>query len=431
MDNAITLVELNRLIGRLVVVPDTQNVWVTAELSDVSSRGGHCYMELLQKDPDNGTILAKARAVIWANVYARIAFRFREVTGQQFETGIKVMLRVSASFHPVFGFSLVVSDVNPEFTMGDLLRRRQEILRRLQQEGVLEMNRSLQWPCVVQRIAVISAAGAAGYGDFINQLYGNHAQLKFKPKLFQAVMQGERAVPTILDALQQIAADEDNWDCVVIIRGGGATSDLAAFENYDLAANIAQFPLPVVIGIGHERDVTVLDYVANKRVKTPTAAAEWIISKGVEALEKLRNIGAEILQSVTDRLAGSKEQLSYIEALLPTIPHSLCEKALLRLQNNVTILAQVGARSISSQQVKLEHIAQLISTTNNVTLRQQSDRLDAMERMLNALSPEATLRRGYSITRVNGKVVTSVEEIKPGMTIETTLSDGVITSKHD
>lgn len=267
-NEALTLLELNKRISSLITVASTQNVWVTAELSDVAVRGGHCYMELLQKDVERGTTLAKARAMIWSSLYPRIEAQFYAATGQRFGTGIKVMVQVSATMHPVYGISLVINAVNPEYTMGDLLRRRREMLERLKQEGILEMNRSLEWILVPQRIAVISAPGAAGYGDFVNQLYSNPAKLRFEVKLFPAVMQGERAPETIISALEQIAAQADEWDGVVIIRGGGATSDLVAFENYDLAVHVAQFPLPIIVGIGHERDVTILDYVANMRVKT-------------------------------------------------------------------------------------------------------------------------------------------------------------------
>ena len=263
--NSLSLLELTRLVASLVQRPETQNVWVTAELSDVAVRGGHCYMELLQKD-ERGLQVAKARGVIWASNFPRIDAEFFAATGQRFATGLKVMLHVSASMHPVYGFSLVVTAVNPDYTMGDLMRRRREILERLQREGILELNRQLQWPAVPQRIAVVSAEGAAGYGDFMNQLYHNPSRLRFKTRLYPAVMQGTSAPRSIISALECIAAEADMWDGVVIIRGGGATSDLQAFEDYELAANVAQFPLPIAIGIGHERDITVLDWVANKRL---------------------------------------------------------------------------------------------------------------------------------------------------------------------
>lgn len=425
---AFTLQQLNQRIGALIAVAETQNVWVTAELSDVSVRGGHCYMELLQKDPNNGSTLAKARGVIWTNVFSRIDAEFYASTGQRFASGIKVMVRASATFHAVYGLSLVITAVNPEYTMGDLLRRRREMLMRMQAEGILEMNRQLQWCEVPLRIAVISAQGAAGYGDFINQLYNNRNRLYFKSRLFPAIMQGDRAPESIISALNAIASECENWDGVVLIRGGGATSDLVAFEDYDLAANIAQFPLPIIIGIGHERDITILDYVANMRVKTPTAAAEWLIARGNEALNHLKSIGNAILQATTDRLVGCKEQLSYYGGLLPTVPLASTERASSRLRNDMITLASIGARRITPELSRLSHTASAINTATATLLDRRKDRLDAMQTLLDTLSPEATLRRGYSITRVNGKVVTSSTEINHGDTISTTLADGTIIS---
>lgn len=428
-EQSLTLLQLNQRIAALMTVPDTQNVWVTAELSDVSARGGHCYMELLQKHPETRATLAKARGVIWANVYSRLSVDFFNATGQRFASGLKVMVRASASMHPVYGMSLVITAVNPEYTMGDLLRRRREILERLQREGILEMNRQLDWCEVPLRIAVVSARGAAGYGDFINQLYNNTSRLNFKTQLFEATMQGDRTPSTIIAALNEIAMQQDEWDGVVIIRGGGATSDLVAFEDYELAANIAQFPLPVIVGIGHERDITVLDYVANMRVKTPTAAAEWLINRGDEALEYLRSMGASILQLVSDCIAGSKEQLSYYEALLPTAPLTAVERETARLRGDMMSLVQISTRRIVPELSRLDHIAGSIASATDVTLRRRSDRLDSMQAMLNALSPEATLRRGYSITRVDGRAVTDASQIPSGTEIETTLANGTIISK--
>ena len=242
-------------------------------------------------------------------------------------------------------------------------------------------------------------------------------------------MQGDRTPSTIIAALDEIAKHQDEWDGVVIIRGGGATSDLEAFENYDLAAHIAQFPLPVIVGIGHERDITVLDYVANMRVKTPTAAAEWLINRGDVALEYLRSMGASILQLVSDRIAGCNEQLSRYEVLLPTAPLTAIERETARLRGDMLSLAQIGARRITPELARLDHIMKSIASATDVVLRRRNDRLDSMQEMLNALSPEATLRRGYSITRVGGKAVTDASQIPTGTLIETTLANGTIISE--
>ncbi len=428
METAITLVSLLQRIASLITVPATQGVWVTAELSDVAVRGGHCYMELLQKNTETGATEARVRANIWSTTYQRIACEFLNSTGQQFTTGIKVMVRVSAQMHPVFGLSLNITAVNPEYTMGDMMRCRREILLRLQREGILEANRRLQWCDIPQRIAIISAPGAAGYGDFINQLYTNPAHLRFSSKLFPAVMQGEKAPTSIIDALRCIAAQIDCWDGVVIIRGGGATSDLQAFDDYNLAAAIAQFAIPVVIGIGHERDITVLDYVANMRVKTPTAAAEWLISKGTKAIDTLQRLAADIHRHVSDRIAGMTQQLAYFQGILPMLPQTVIDKAESRLQNARLELSQISSRRISPAMLSLDHRQESITNAIHTFINQETRRLDSLAQLTKALSPMATLRRGYTITRCNGKNISSANAVAKGSIIETITADGTITS---
>lgn len=419
----ITLLELTQRISNLVMRPETQNVWITAELQDVASRGGHCYMELLQKDED-GRQVARIRGCCWANIYGPLSRRFYEATGQQFASGLKVMLRVSATMHSVFGLSLVIQEVNPEYTMGDLIRRRNEILRKLQDEGILEDNRSLKWPIVIQRVAIISAPGAAGYGDFMNQLFNNPSRLKFKTRLFPAVMQGASAPASIIAALEEIAKEAKEWDGVVIIRGGGATSDLQAFEDYALAASVAQFPLPVAIGIGHERDVTVLDWVANIRLKTPTAVAEWLIGKGETVLGALIAAGNKIVQYATQRVAGDKEQLAQAEALLPVAATGAVERAKAMLTRAVSTLYGLSSGKIEPSRARLDMIAANLAAASSNQLRRQAERLDASEKLLEVLSPASTLARGYSITRIDGHAVSSVKDVPLGALLEITLADG-------
>lgn len=419
----ITLLELTQRISNLVMRPETQNVWITAELQDVASRGGHCYMELLQKDED-GRQVARIRGCCWANIYGPLSRRFYEATGQQFASGLKVMLRVSATMHSVFGLSLVIQEVNTEYTMGDLIRRRNEILRKLQDEGILEDNRSLKWPIVIQRVAIISAPGAAGYGDFMNQLLNNPSRLKFKTRLFPAVMQGASAPASIIAALEEIAKEAKEWDGVVIIRGGGATSDLQAFEDYALAASVAQFPLPVAIGIGHERDVTVLDWVANIRLKTPTAVAEWLIGKGETVLGALIAAGNKIVQYATQRVAGDKEQLAQAEALLPVAAAGAVERSKAMLTRAVSTLYGLSSGKIEPSRARLDMIAANLAAASSNQLRRQAERLDASEKLLEVLSPASTLARGYSITRIDGHAVSSVKDVPLGALLEITVADG-------
>jgi exodeoxyribonuclease VII large subunit len=338
------------------------------------------------------------------------------------------MLKVSASMHPVFGLSLVVTGINPEYTMGDLLRRRQEIIQRLQKEGVLEMNRSLTWPKVIQRIAIISARGAAGYGDFINQLYSNSSNIRFTTKLFPAIMQGNSAPRSIINALEAIAAEENCWDGVVIIRGGGATSDLQAYEDYDLAASVAQFPLPIAIGIGHERDITVLDWVANTRLKTPTAVAEWLVGKAENVLNALVSAGNKILQLATQQIAGNKEQLAQAQALLPVAAQGRVERAKANMTRAIASLYGLPAGKIQPARARLDMIAANLSSAKDVILRRQNEQLNAYAKLIEVLSPNATLQRGYSITRIDGHAVSSVQSVRPGALLEITLADGSLSA---
>ena len=262
----ITLSQFNDRISRAInVTPGLQNQWVIAETSDLRVVRGHCYMELVEKD-DHGTTVAKLGAVIWASTFVRLNAKFQAAMGTELKTGMKLLVLATANYHSQYGFKAVINDIDPSYTMGDMARQRLEILKRLKADGIIDMNKELPITAVPQRIAVISAAGAAGYGDFMNQLEHNPYRLKFYTCLFGASMQGSQTVPTVLAALDRINEHLDLFDAVVIIRGGGATSELNSFDNYDLAAAVAQFPLPVIVGIGHDRDETVLDYVAAIRV---------------------------------------------------------------------------------------------------------------------------------------------------------------------
>lgn len=405
---AITLLQLNeRVQATLNAAPSLTGVWITAETSDVRSSGGHCYMELIDKDPDTGRARARMRATVWASRFARLNEMFRAATGSSISSDIKVMVCLTVSFHPIYGLSANITDIDPIYTVGDLLRRRREMIERLTAQGIINMNRELAWPAVPRRIAVISARTAAGYGDFINQLYTNRYCLRFRTRLFPALMQGEGAPRSIVAALEAIAADSADYDCVVIIRGGGATGDLAAFDDYTLAANIAMFPLPVVIGIGHERDITLLDYVANMRVKTPTAAAEWLIGRGADALGRLQTLASDIAAAAAAAVGSAHRRLDLIAGQLPAVTTGVIEKGRLRT-----------GRQIS------DTIAQ--SVTN--ILGRHTDRLKALGTLLDTLSPQATLRRGFSITRLDGRAVADPAQIPDGAVITTVLARGTVTS---
>lgn len=425
---AYKLSELARYVADAIAAsPALRGVWVIGETCDLRVAGGHCYLDLIEKDPATGKAIARMPARIWANVYGPLASKFRTTTGQALANDMKVMMYVSVSFHAAYGLSLTVYDINCNFTLGEAMRKRREILERLAREGMIDGNRSLPWPAHPYRVAIVSASGAAGYGDFVNQLFHNAASLRFEAKLFAAAMQGERTAGTIISALERIMAEIDRWDCVVVIRGGGATSDLAWFDDYDLAANIASFPLPVIVGIGHERDVTVLDYVANMRVKTPTAAAQWLIARGEECLGLVQGIGQRILQTVTDRLGGCSRQLAYISGQLPSLATGIATRAGHRLMTAQSALAGIADRRFRPEHTRLDGMASSLVQASKVCVERARHRLDSTGCLLDALSPQATLRRGYTITLAGARAARAADLV-PGQEIETVFADGRVRS---
>ena len=404
---SLSLYELGRLI-RLTLregLPDAY--WVQAELSEVrEAYNGHCYIELVQKAERGNTLLAKVRGTIWANVYKMLRPYFENATGQRFTAGIKVLLQVSVEYHEQYGLSLTVHDIDPTYTLGDMARRRREILQQLEEEGVLTLNKELSMPMLPQRVAVISAAGAAGYGDFCDQLLGNPYGFVFYPKLFPAVMQGDRVEETIIAALDRIAAEREMWDVVVIIRGGGATSDLSGFDTYALAANCAQFPLPIITGIGHERDDTVLDMVAHTRVKTPTAAAEYLVASLVDVATTLDGLTNALVAGITNRIHREEKRVEQIAQRLPAL---------------FSVMLANGLHRIEQLEVRM-------TTALQHTLVAQKHRLELMEKVIEGASPMRILQRGYSITRCDGRVVRNATDLPEGSVLTTTLAEGEVRS---
>lgn len=427
MQQSLTLLEYNQRIKNLMYDPDVQNCWVTAETSDLRVSRGHCYMELLQKD-EQGYTVARLNAVIWANTFTRLDAQFFQVTGKHLTTGMKVMVNVNANFHEQYGLKAVINGINPEFTLGDIERIRQEIIARLTKEGIIDMNKQLSWPLAPQRIAIISASGAAGYGDFLNQLHNNAYGLKFYTCLFESVMQGMNTVPSVIAALDRIAAVEELFDCVVIIRGGGSTSDLNSFDNYDLGANIAQFPLPIITGIGHDRDVTIPDMVSKLHVKTPTAAAEFLVQCGLAQLNRLNEMATAVVSSSREAIAHAREQLSYYGSFIPLAAHKLIENSKLHLNGYAQSIPLVVKGRIDNQHMLLQRYVDVIKTSIANSLERQRMVLNTLSDKVQLLSPQNTLNRGYSLTTLNGHVVTSATAIKPGDHIVTTLKDGTINS---
>ena len=378
-----TLSELCDCINGVLSVELGDAYWVRAEIASLTERG-HCYMELVEKAKNN-SIAAKLRATCWQHIYHLLAAYFANETGQTLSVGMQVLLQVEVSFHAVYGLSLNVVGIDPTFTLGDIARQRQQTILRLQEDGVMDLQRTLSMPLLPRRVAVISAADAAGYGDFCHQLQSNAAGFMFRTQLFAAVMQGEQSPASIIAALERIAAAVEAYDVVVIVRGGGATTDLRNFDDYSLAFHCANFPLPIIAGVGHTRDVSVVDMVVHTSVKTPTAAAEWLINA---------------MQEQADRLG----------------------ELYLRLQ-------RVAQMAIRKQQNKLDHLWQSLRFLMQQRLHRQRTQLELWEKTIALHSPERIYRMGYSLTTINGKVVKSIRDVKAGEELLTHTVDGVIRSE--
>lgn len=423
--NVLSLFELNSLVKELLDGSFTDSYWITAELSEVrTSAKGHCFIELVEKGQRGAAPRAKASAVIYSYLFPMLRLTFEEATGQLFCAGIKVQLKVQVAFSEIYGYSLVVKDIDPAYTLGSMAQLRKEILDRLLQEGVYDMNGSLPLARPLQRIAVISSATAAGYGDFCNQLDHNAQGYAFCHRLFPAVMQGESTAASIIAALDQIAAEAEQWDAVVIIRGGGAVSDLAGFEDYELAASCAQFPLPIIVGIGHDRDVTVLDFVANFSLKTPTAVAAFLIGRMDCEVRELAEIEDIISTAVFARLTRERENLQRLAMNIRFRAGNFCTAAAHQLQARYDRFANRTLSLIENHRVNLQHAERLLRTDIRRKMQDLKQQLDTFERTIALYNPDRILSLGYSIARINGKAVVSVSQLRSGDKLVVQLADG-------
>ena len=419
-----TLTELNLDIRQAVEDTMSEEYWVCAEISECHpNRNGHCYIELIDKD-SKGRTTARQRAVIWANTYKLLQPYFEKETGQTFGSGITVLVQVSVSYHELYGMSLTIHDINPTYTIGEAARRRARILEQLEAEGTINDNRELPLPLVPQRIAIISSQTAAGYGDFIHQLQTNAYGYTFYPVLFTAAMQGEHTESSVIDALNRINHHIEHFDCVVITRGGGSTSELASFDTYELANNVAQFPLPIVVAIGHERDETVLDYVAAVRVKTPTAAAEWFVERLRLADLAAQAARKEIVDLVSNRLLIENNRLQQLAGSVPYIATQRIHNEALRHQRLAHQVALASNETIARQNNRLELITQLIPGQATARLREEQQRLNNLSHTISLLSPDAVLARGYTLLLHNNKVIRSVDELPTDSPITIEMTDG-------
>ena len=407
---SITLSELTEQIQQTIRQGFDAPVWIRAEISELRENpGGHCYLELIEKDSDSDTLLAKSKATCWASTYRMLKPYFESSTGQSLKAGLKVLVAVSVEFHSVYGFSLNLRDIDPTFTIGEMAARRLQIIRQLEADGVVDMNKQLQLPKPVQRLAIISSPTAAGYGDFLDQLKNDPSHFAFYTRLFPAVMQGDQAEASIISALESIYEHVDLFDVVVIIRGGGATTDLACFDSYDLALNCAQFPLPVVAGIGHQRDYTILDMVAHTSVKTPTAVAEFLIANLQEAENHVLDIFSDIRYIIKNNTETEYRKVDQIK---------------MRIKQTLRSWVVQKTHRLERQKSRLQ-------STVRMQMLRQNNKLLLLEKNIEAHSPVFLLRHGYTITTLNGKRITSANQVKQGDKIRTFVHDGDFGSKVD
>ena len=403
-ERRLTLRQLNLMVRNAVETALPDEYWVEAELSECREHGGHCYMELIEKDDRSNTPVARASAKCWRQTWQLVRPYFERTTGQPLRPGLKVLLKVYAQFHEAYGFSWIVSDIDPTFTLGDMVRRRQEIVRQLKEEGIFDLQRELHISPFARRIAVISAPTAAGYGDFCRQLEDNDYGFRFQVQLFPAIMQGEQVEASVISALNAIYSQP--FDVVVIIRGGGATADLSGFDTLALAENVAQFPLPIITGIGHDRDESILDMVSNLRVKTPTAAAAFLIDNLTQTLHRIEDARQRLTTLVTQRLTTLRYQLAVLN-------QQLSARAQQRLRDEHHHIDLLGSR---------------LTVAVERRLTAHHHRLEQLELKLQGFDPQVLLSRGYSITLKDGHAVRNAADLHPGDIVETRVAHGTFRS---
>ena len=418
--NHYTLFELNRLVRQSIELTLQGEFWVEAELSEARENNGHCYMSLVQKDEAGNTPLAKASAKCWRSSWLPLRQKFEKITG------MRVLLKVYPQFHEAFGFSWIVVDIDPTYTLGDMARRRMEIIKRLEEEGVLELNKQLPLPMFMQRIAVVSSPTAAGYGDFRDQLQANPYGYQFSITLFPATMQGEDVEQSIVGVLNEIYQREADFDCVVIIRGGGASSDLSGFDS--LAQNVANFPLPVIAGIGHERDETVVDIVAHTSVKTPTAAAALLIDNLRSVDQLLSDMRQRIYNNVRLTMQAERQRLAHLSQVIPTLFSLVSTRQLSHIGTLSQRLLSAAQQQVAESKGRTQLMAERIPAVAGRRLSDERHRLEMLSHSVRALDPQLILDRGYSITQLNGKAVRNSSELAPGDELHTRFAEGEVKS---
>lgn len=452
MDNELTLLELNQRVKETLNREFPNTFWVIAEISELKvNRKGHCYLDLVEKDELGDRIVAKAKGIIWSYTYRMLKPYFETTTGREFKQGLKIMVNVSVEFHELYGYSLYIRDIEPSYTLGDIALRRQEVIKKIEEEGIMDMNKQLSLHHVPQKIAVISSKTAAGYRDFIEQLNNNPYGYIFYLKLFPAYMQGNEAESSIIEVLEKIYQYEDLFDAVAIIRGGGAQADLGCFDQYHLAANVAQFPLPVITGIGHEKDESVVDMVAHTKMKTPTAVADFFVSRAYQYEERLlglrdelvekikqyinienqniRNLSGRIYPNVKSILEKSKNTLEIKKERFIHTHHNFISKKQQNLTAYSNQLVRSYEQSFQKNLLELTNYEQNIDNLVRNYMKSQKKQIENLEKAKDYLDPKNVLKRGFSITQKNNHPVKSSKQVEKGDTIQTFLHEGKIISQ--
>ena len=449
--DSIGLCELNQIIQDTIKTSLDNSFWVKAEIAQIKENfSGHCYLELVEKTPLGDKIIAQSKAMIWGNTYRILKPYFQTTTNRSLTAGLKILIRVKIDFHPVFGLSLVITDIDPAYTAGDLALRKAETIKRLKDDGIFDMNREVELPLVPQRIALISSETAAGHLDFVSHLKNNPYKYNFQITLFQAFMQGEKAELSIIEALNEIYNNIDDFDIVAIIRGGGSQTDLNCFDTYDMACNVAQFPLPVITGIGHEQDDSVVDMVACLRMKTPTAAAAYLIDTLYEFESLLDEKKEQVVDFFTDYLNEQKQVLAETLHTLPTymnkvfnreqsvlqhLSHKLNNRVNIRLTREVyknkLLLANFSNginRYLSRQESNISNKLHNLRKASAVCLQNSAGQIKHYESIALLSDPQHILKKGFSITLLNNRPITDASAVKAGDLISTHLYKGTVES---
>lgn len=452
MTEKLSLTELQLIIRDSLYLALPDMYWVIAEISEIKENyAGHCYLELIEKNPDEKNVRARAKAIIWSNRYRFLKSFFENITGESLKEGLKILVKTKIEYHELYGLSLVINDIDPAFTIGDMAMKRQLVIKKLEEEGVFSMNKEIDFPVVPQRIAIISSKNAAGYSDFINQLKGNSSGYVFYTVLIETAMQGTETEQGVINALDKIALNSDLFDLVVIIRGGGSQSDLGWFDSYNIAYHITQFPIPVITGIGHDKDMSVTDMVANRALKTPTAVADFLIdyvagaeNHLIEVSSEITDISRIIIEKNRNRIETSRIRLIPLSRILISEIKdrlsgsileiiSICKEHVIRAglapANQESRMVSLVKSFSSGKESALKRTIQNLTDFTTNALDRNIIRVAGIENTLNILKPENVLKRGYTITSFNGRILKKREQVKTDDLIDTQFSDGAVRSR--